>query len=83
MMTIRMATPADAPAICAIYAPFITDAATSFEKEVPPAEEMQQRIAETQRTHPVAPFVRGAVARFSVGDETDLPEQTVDADVPD
>lgn len=66
MMTIRMATPADAPAICAIYAPFITGAATSFEQEVPSAQEMQQRIADTQTMHPwLVLDVDGTVAGYA------------------
>ena len=42
---IREATPADAAAIAAIYAPMVTDTIISFEEEPPSAEEMAERIA--------------------------------------
>jgi phosphinothricin acetyltransferase len=48
---IRNATLADAPACAAIYAPYVTDTAISFETEPPGAEEMAERIAAAQRTH--------------------------------
>jgi phosphinothricin acetyltransferase len=41
---IRLALPQDAPAITAIYAPFCTETAVSFEMVAPPVEEMAQRI---------------------------------------
>lgn len=41
---IRMATPADAPALLAIYAPYITETDISFEYTVPTLEEFRQRI---------------------------------------
>jgi L-amino acid N-acyltransferase YncA len=40
----RLATPADGAAIAAIYRPYVTDAATSFELEAPDADEMARRI---------------------------------------
>jgi L-amino acid N-acyltransferase YncA len=44
-MTVREATPADAAACAAIYAPYVRDTAVSFE-EVPPSDaEMAARIA--------------------------------------
>ena len=42
---IRDATPADAAAIAAIYAPMVTDTIISFEEEPPSAEEVAERIA--------------------------------------
>ncbi|GAB3942692.1 GNAT family N-acetyltransferase [Spirosoma harenae] len=51
-MTIRFATLADAPAILAIYAPFITDSSTSFEYEVPTVEEFTGRIQMIQKQFP-------------------------------
>ena len=42
---IREATPADAAAIAAIYAPLVTDTIISFEEEPPSADEMAKRIA--------------------------------------
>lgn len=42
---IRLAAAADAAAIAAIYAPFVTDTPVSFEEEAPDAAEMARRIA--------------------------------------
>ena len=44
---IRLATPSDAPPVAAIYAPAVTDHATSFELEPPDAAEMARRIEKT------------------------------------
>lgn len=44
---IRTATPADAAALLAIYAPYVTDTSVSFELEVPTVEEFGQRIQVT------------------------------------
>jgi L-amino acid N-acyltransferase YncA len=41
---IRMATPSDAAAIAAIYAPYCEGSAVSFETAAPPADEMARRI---------------------------------------
>ncbi len=41
---IRAATAADAPAVQAIYAPYVTDTAISFEEVPPTVDEMAQRI---------------------------------------
>ena len=46
-LRLRVATPDDAAAIRDIYAPNITDSATSFEDAVPSTEEMRSRIAAT------------------------------------
>jgi phosphinothricin acetyltransferase len=48
---VRSATPADAPACAAIYAPYVADTAISFETVPPGAEEMAGRIATAVRTH--------------------------------
>ena len=45
MAEIRMATPNDAEQMLAIYAPFITENAVSFEMAVPSVAEFQQRVA--------------------------------------
>jgi L-amino acid N-acyltransferase YncA len=55
---IRRANAADAEAIRAIYAPFITDSATSFEAEVPDVAEMASRIQAYASTHPWLVFER-------------------------
>lgn len=51
-ITIRTATPADAPALLAIYAPYITDTAVSFEYDVPSVEEFADRILGTLKKYP-------------------------------
>ena len=52
MIHIRPATPDDAPALLAIYAPYVTDTAITFEYEVPALSDFRQRIEATLRTHP-------------------------------
>ncbi|HEX2617640.1 MAG TPA: arsinothricin resistance N-acetyltransferase ArsN1 family B [Flavobacteriales bacterium] len=49
---IRTATPADAPAICRIYAPFIRDTTITFEEEPVPVAEMERRITTTTANYP-------------------------------
>jgi phosphinothricin acetyltransferase len=51
MNTVRDATPADAEACAAIYAPYVSETAISFETEPPTAAQMADRIAATLRTH--------------------------------
>ena len=48
---VRDATERDAEACAAIYAPYVTDTAISFETEPPDAAAMAERIAAAQRTH--------------------------------
>jgi len=48
---VRDATPDDAAACAAIYAPYVTDTAISFEAEPPDADEMARRIATAQERH--------------------------------
>ena len=43
-MRIRPASPADAAALAAIYRPYVTDTAVSFELEPPDADEMRRRV---------------------------------------
>ena len=47
----RDAAPEDAGACAAIYAPYVTDTAVTFEYEPPDPAEMARRIAEAQRRH--------------------------------
>lgn len=54
MIHIRPATPDDAPALLAIYAPYVTDTAITFEYEVPALLDFRQRIEATLRTHPLS-----------------------------
>ena len=51
-LRIRPATAADADAIAAIYAPYVTDTAITFELTPPDAEEMRRRIAATTLVYP-------------------------------
>jgi phosphinothricin acetyltransferase len=48
---VRDATPADACACAAIYAPYVTDTAITFETEPPSGEEMAARIERAARGH--------------------------------
>ena len=49
---IRVATPDDAAAIQAIYAPYVAETAITFEYEVPSVEEIRQRITTTLQRYP-------------------------------
>lgn len=49
---IRVATPGDAAAVQAIYAPYVAETAITFEYEVPSVEEIQQRIENTLKRYP-------------------------------
>ena len=52
-MPIRLVDPAaDAPALQAIYAPYVTDTVISFEVEVPSVDTMRERILKTLDMHP-------------------------------
>lgn len=51
-MQIRAATPDDADAVLAIYAPVVRETTISFELEPPTREVMRQRIASTLQTLP-------------------------------
>jgi L-amino acid N-acyltransferase YncA len=48
---VRDATEDDAGACAAIYAPYVTDTAITFEYDPPSAAEMARRIATARRTH--------------------------------
>ena len=50
-MLVRDATEDDAAACAAIYAPYVTDTAITFECEPPSVAEMARRIAAAQGTH--------------------------------
>jgi L-amino acid N-acyltransferase YncA len=50
-LQVRHASERDAAACAAIYAPYVTDTAISFETEPPTAAEMARRIAAAQRRH--------------------------------
>jgi L-amino acid N-acyltransferase YncA len=49
--TIRDATPEDGAACAAVYAPYVTGTAITFEYEPPTPEQMAERIAKAQKAH--------------------------------
>jgi L-amino acid N-acyltransferase YncA len=51
-MNIRVAAPADAPAITAIYAPMVANTSISFELSPPEESEMRERIVKTLASLP-------------------------------
>lgn len=51
-LTFRIAAPEDAPALLAIYAPYVERTAITFEYDVPSVEEFAGRIASTLETYP-------------------------------
>lgn len=81
MVELRAATPDDAEAVAAIYAPYVVTSAVSFETKTPSEKEMRSRIAAAADTHPwivatesnvilgyayAKPFRPGAPHRFGV-----------------
>lgn len=51
-ITLRIATPEDAPRIQAIYAPYVAETAITFEVEAPGVGEMRSRIETTLKKYP-------------------------------
>lgn len=51
-LLIRPAVPEDAPALAAVYAPYVEQTAITFEYNVPTAAEFAQRIAHTLEHYP-------------------------------
>ena len=51
-MLLRSAKISDAEALLAIYKPYITDTAVTFEYDVPTVEEFRQRIVDVQQHYP-------------------------------
>ena len=67
---IRDATERDAEACAAIYAPYVTGTAITFENEAPTAAEMAARIADAQRAHAWLVLCDGGrVAGYAYGHE--------------
>jgi len=67
-VTLRLATPDDGDACAAIYAPYVTDTAISFEAEPPDGAEMAGRIARTvARTPWVVAEVGGMIRGYAYG----------------
>ena len=52
LLTLRIATPRDAAALLAIYAPYVRETAVTFEREVPSLEEFERRISTTLEKYP-------------------------------
>lgn len=52
MIEIRVATPEDAAALVAIYAPYVKETTITFDYEVPSEATFAKRITETLHTHP-------------------------------
>ena len=70
MAEIRMATPDDAEQMLAIYAPYITDSAVSFEVSVPSVREFQQRTSTTLERYPwLACELQGRVVGYAYASE--------------
>lgn len=51
-LSIRLATPEDAPALLAIYAPYVENTAITFEYEVPAIDDFRERIRHTLEQYP-------------------------------
>ncbi len=65
---IRPATPEDAAACAAIYAPFVEDSIVSFETQAPDADEMARRIAANGTSHAwLVAQVEGVLAGYAYG----------------
>jgi len=65
---IRDASPADAPAICAIYNPYVASTVITFEETPVTAEAMAERIADIQRAHAwLVAEVNGEIAGYAYG----------------
>ena len=52
MVNIRVATEGDAESLLAIYAPYVTETAITFEYEIPSVEEFRSRINNTLQKYP-------------------------------
>ena len=65
-LTIRMATPADAEALLAIYGPYVQNTAVSYEYEIPSSEEFTARITKTLKTYPyLAAVYQGEIVGYA------------------
>ena len=68
-MTIRAASPQDAGAIAALYAPYVHDTAITFELAAPDATEISRRIAHIAARFPyLVAEAQGRVAAFAYAD---------------
>ena len=60
-LLLRAAAPEDAAALLAIYAPYVTDTAITFEYDVPSEAEFAERIRRTLERYPYLVAERGGV----------------------
>ena len=60
-LLLRAAAPEDAAALLAIYAPYVTDTAITFEYDVPSETEFAERIRRTLESYPYLVAERGGV----------------------
>lgn len=65
-MTIRLAAPEDAAAICAIYTPYVLETAITFDLEPPTVEELRAKIEAVEQLYPyLVAEVDGQVVGYS------------------
>ena len=65
-MIVRLAGPADAGAVAAVYAPYVTDSFVSFETEAPDEAEMRRRIESGAGLYPwLVAEVDGGLAGYA------------------
>lgn len=62
---LRLATPEDGAALAAVYAPYVVDAAQSFEEAPPTAAEMARRVAATVPQRPWLVAEDGGVVAYA------------------
>ncbi len=68
MTRIRLATPADGPALAEIYRPAVTDCSTSFELDAPDGAEMARRATKCMERTPWLVYERdGQVVGYAYG----------------
>lgn len=64
--TFRPATEADAETLAAIYAPYVTDTAITFEYDAPSVDEFRQRIKTISAAHPyIVAVVDGRIVGYA------------------
>ena len=60
-ISLRIASPADAPALAEIYAPYVEQTAVSFEYDAPTPDEFARRIERTLEKYPYLVAERAGV----------------------
>lgn len=65
-LIVRLATEADAPALAAIYEPYVRETAITFEYVPPTAEEFAERMRRTMEFYPyVVAVLDGAIVGYA------------------